>query len=137
MKINPFKSAMNNREYVSATVFNHLQKMQMHMSSIVLNNLRTLGMEADKELRLEYFFYTNSKDKAEKLATEIRKLNYSVDKNMEAGNKKLFVITGWTTKMKMSEENLKSWTRHMCELGYKCDCEFDGWGTTPNQENEK
>jgi regulator of RNase E activity RraB len=23
----------------------------------------------------------------------------------------------------------------MCALGFKCDCEFDGWGTEINQDN--
>ncbi|MFC3562039.1 ribonuclease E inhibitor RraB [Pedobacter jamesrossensis] len=37
------------------------------------------------------------------------------------------------TKMKMTDEVVKQWTKQMCELGYKFDCEFDGWGTEPDQ----
>ncbi|MBL7829785.1 MAG: hypothetical protein JNK41_02060 [Saprospiraceae bacterium] len=35
----------------------------------------------------------------------------------------------------MAEEVVKQWTKKMCELGYKFDCEFDGWGTDPNQND--
>jgi regulator of RNase E activity RraB len=53
---------------------------------------------------------------------------------VSAGSEKLFMVTGWTTIMKMENEILKNWTKQMCELGYKFDCDFDGWGTTPDQE---
>jgi len=61
-------------------------------------------------------------------------LNYEVEYDISAADKKLFVITGWTSKIKMSEEIVKQWVENMCNLGFKFDCEFDGWGTTPDQE---
>jgi hypothetical protein len=43
------------------------------------------------------------------------------------------IATGWTKNMKMSEERIVAWINDMCETGLKYDCEFDGWGTTPDQ----
>jgi regulator of RNase E activity RraB len=124
-----------NGQFVSESAFNSNRDRQMQMTPQTLDQLRNLNVTADKELKLEYFFYTNTAEKAERLATEIEKLNYSVQYGVSAGDKKLFIVTGWTIKMKMSEEVVKQWTKQMCELGYRFDCEFDGWGTDPNQND--
>lgn len=128
------KPKSNNRQFVSETAFNINCDKQMQMTPQTLEQLRNLNVTTDRELKLEYFFYTNTADKAKQLATEIEKLNYTVQHGVSAGDKNLFIVTGWTTKMKMSEEVVKHWTKQMCELGYKFDCEFDGWGTEPDQE---
>lgn len=128
------KPKFNSRRFVSETAFNENRDKQLQMISQTLEQLRNLNVTADKELKLEYFFYTNMANKAEKLATKIEKLNYTVQHDVSAGDKNLFIITGWTTKMKMEDEVVKQWTKQMCELGYTLDCEFDGWGTEPDQE---
>jgi len=128
------KAKSNNRQFVSEASFNGNRDKQMQMTPQTLDQLRKLSVPADKELKLEYFFYTNTEDKAEQLATEIAKLNYIVQHGASAGDRKLFIVTGWTTRMKMADDVVKQWTKQMCELGYKFDCEFDGWGTEPDQE---
>ena len=128
------KPKSNNGVFVTEKAFISNRDKQMQMTSQVVEQLRKLNVTADKELKLEYFFYTNTAEKAEQLATEIGKMNYTVGHGVSAGDKKLFIITGWTTKMKMADEVVVQWTKQMCELGYKFDCEFDGWGTEPEQE---
>jgi len=64
----------------------------------------------DDRLKLEYFFNTDPPEKASALAGD-----------------------GWTAAMTMSTDVVQSWARQMCDLGFKHDCEFDGWGTTPEQ----
>jgi regulator of RNase E activity RraB len=129
-----FKSKSNSRQFVSETAFNSNRSKQVEMTPQTLEQLRKLNVAEDKELKLEYFFYTNTEAKAKELAAEIEKLNYKVDYGISAGDKRLFVVTGWTTKIKMADEVVKSWTKKMCDLGFKFDCEFDGWGTEPDQE---
>ena len=124
----------NNGQFVTETTFIRNRDKQNENDTAILQQLCNLNVTANKELKLEYFFYTNTADKAEQLAAEIGKLNYTVKHGVSAGDKKLFVITGWTNKMKMADEVVKQWTKQMCELGYKFDCEFDGWGTEPEQE---
>lgn len=128
------KPKSNNGQFVSETTFNSNREKQKQMTPQLLDQLRKLNVTDDKELKLEYFFYTDTAAKAEQLATEIEKLNYTVQHGVSAGDKKLFIVTGWTTKMKMTDEVVKQWANQMCEIGYKFDCEFDGWGTVPDQE---
>ena len=92
-----------------------------------------MGIGEDKKLSLEFFFYTNSAEKATNLARDLEALKYSVTTENSVSDKKLFLVTGWTTKMEMSEPIVMDWTTKMTEMGYKCDCEFDGWGTSPDQ----
>jgi len=123
-----------NKKFVTEDSYKKNKNNQVDMAPQTLEQLRELGVTETKELKLEYFFYTNSIDKAKNLADEIRKLNYSVKYGKSAGDKKLFVITGWTIKMTMADTTVFDWTKQMCDLGYKFDCEFDGWGTEPDQE---
>lgn len=129
-----FTSNPSNGQFVSESAYSKNKDKQMQMTIQTLDQLRKLNVSSEKELKLEYFFYTNMEDKAEQLANEIGKLSYQVKHGISAGDKKLFVITGWTTKMKMADQVVKQWTKEMCELGYKYDCEFDGWGTNPEEE---
>lgn len=130
------KPKFNSGQFVSEIAFNSNIEKQIQMAPETLDQLRKLNVTANKELKLEYFFYTNTAEKAEQLTTEIRKLSYSVQHGVSAGDKKLFIVTGWTTKMKMADEVVKQWIKQMCELGYKFDCEFDGWGTDPSQNDK-
>jgi regulator of RNase E activity RraB len=128
------KSKSNNGQFLTKTAFISNRDKQMQMTPQTIEQLRKLNITVDKELKLEYFFYTNTADKAEKFATEIEKLNYSVEHGLFITKKNLFTVTGWTTKMKMTDEVVKQWTNQMCELGYKFDCKFDGWGTHADSE---
>jgi hypothetical protein len=87
------------------------------------------GVSKGKKLKLEYFFYTNTPEKADALADELEAQQYSVECGEAEGNKSLFVITGWSTPVAIDEASLLAWTKKMCETGFKHDCEFDGWGT--------
>lgn len=127
--------AEHKNSYVSESSFKNNLSNQMQSAPEVLQQLSNLGVSEDDELELEYFFYTNTEDKAKQLATEIKKLNYTVEHGPAAEAPNEFVITGWTTKMKMSDNTVVKWTKEMVELGYKFDCEFDGWGTNPTQNN--
>ena len=124
---------IDNNQFVTEQAFKSNLTKQMQWTPQTMEQLREIDVSADKELKLEYFFYTNTANKARLFADEIEKLNYEVKYGQSAGDEKSFVITGWTTKMKMEDNVVANWTKEMCELGYKFDCEFDGWGTSPDQ----
>ena len=96
-----------NNQFVTEQAFKSNLAKQMQMTPQTMEQLRKIDVSADKELKLEYFFYTNTADKAKLFADEIGKLNYEVKYGQSAGDKKSFVITGWTTKMKM-QDNIPS-----------------------------
>ncbi len=108
----------NNEKFIGETSFQSNRNMQEQMVTQTIEQLRKFDVNSKKELQLEYFFYSDTAEKAEKLANEMRKLNYTVYDGSSAGNKELFVINGLTTKMKMSDEDLIQWSKKMCELGY-------------------
>jgi len=95
----------------------------------ILGVLREHYVDETNQRRLELFFYTNTIEKAKLFEHELKNRSYSVESKTSGHDDELFVITGWTTKMKIEENTLVNWVREMCELGYKYDCEFDGWGT--------
>ena len=84
-------------------------------------------MEEEDELKIDYFFYTDTLEKSQKMEEEIQKLGYIVNHGTASHDKSLFVISGRTTEMKMMHETLKEWIGEMCEMGYKYDCSFDSW----------
>ena len=108
----------------------NLQK-QTEMSPMTLTELRKYGVTDDSRLKLEYFFYTNTAEKAASLSAQLTGLGYSSEHGRSAGDKRLFIVTGWTSELPMTDEAVVSWTRQMVELGVAHDCDFDGWGTHP------
>ena len=121
-------------KFVTEDSYKKNRDNQVRMAPQTIKQLRDLGVTETKELKLEYFFYTNTIDKAKSLAKEIQKMDYTVKYDKSVGDKNLFVITGWTSKMAMSDSTVIDWTKQMCDLGHKFDCGFDGWGTEPDQK---
>jgi hypothetical protein len=106
---------------------------QVRMAPSTLTELAKLGVTPQSELKLEFFFYTDAPAKAASLATDLAHLGYQAQHGLAAADNGQSVVTGWTTPMPMSKEGVVAWTRQMCTLGFDHDCEFDGWGTTPEQ----
>ena len=121
-------------KFVSESEYQKNHDNQMSMTPQTLEQLRKLNVSEDQELKLEYFFYTNTINKAEELSVELSNMGYSVEHGKSAEDKRLYVITGWTSKIPMIDNKVKQWTSQMCEVGYKFDCDFDGWGTNPEQD---
>ena len=106
---------------------------QLSMSPQTVEQLRGYDVTEDKSLKLEYFFYTNTPEKAEALSNDLSGMGYSSQYGEAAHDKKVQIITGWTSPILMATEKVIEWTEEMCNIGYKHDCEFDGWGTNPEQ----
>lgn len=119
--------------YVTEKSFRENLENQTAMSPQVLAKLRECSVTDVTELKLEYFFYTDTDAKAQSLAEPLRELNYEVKAVQSAGDDRLFLVNGWTTPMKMGEATVIAWVKQMCHIGYEHDCEFDGWGTNPRQ----
>lgn len=123
----------NNKRHVSEESFRTNTQRQAAAAPQVLGIIKQHSL-SDTNLRcLEYFFYTNTIEKAKLLAAELHKKEYSVAFREDGYRKNQFVITGWTRKISIEQNALSNWVNEMCELGYKYDCEFDGWGTDVDQ----
>ncbi|MFC0518877.1 ribonuclease E inhibitor RraB [Mucilaginibacter angelicae] len=123
----------DDRQFVSKEAFEEKSTTQLNMMPVLMEKLRELNVDEDRELMLEFFFYTNTYQKAGAFAKELSNLNYEVKYGVSQGDKKLFIITGWSDRIKMKDAVVAAWISQMCNLGYNFDCEFDGWGTIPDQ----
>ena len=121
------------KQFVTLEAFQKNVANQSAMTPQTVAQLRKLDVTPETELTLEFFFYTNAPDKAVALTNVLASKQYQVEHGPSASDKKLQVITGWTNKMRMHDANVLSWTKEMCQVGFEHDCEFDGWGTNPNQ----
>ena len=120
--------------YVSESTFKKSISKQKEMNNQTLTQLGKYGVDVKSLLSLEFFFYTDEQDKASTLAIELKKLNYKIDTvDKSAGDPKLWAVTGWTTPIKMNITAVTRWTEQMCKIGFDNDCDFDGWGTNPDQ----
>ena len=120
--------------FVTEQAYHKNVATQVRLTPATMEQLRKYGVTEASELKLEYFFYTMDDANAAALEQELLQLGYSVGRAPSAGGDGLFVITGWTTRMVMSDDLVIAWVRQMCQLGFEHDAEFDGWGTNPKQD---
>lgn len=109
------------------------KKKQISANVQILDVLREHGVTGDTRLRLEFFFYTNTIEKATSLSDALASLGYSTEARTSAHNAKEFLVNGWSIPTKMDESSVLDWSSMMCDLAANHDCEFDGWGTDPTQ----
>jgi hypothetical protein len=119
--------------YVSEAAFRQNLAKQIGMAPLTVAQLRKHGVTDLSMLKLEFFFYTNIESKAQELVASLKQINYEVHAGPSASDRRVFLVTGWTTPMRMDEEGVTGWSKQMCLLGFRNDCEFDGWGTNPTQ----
>jgi regulator of RNase E activity RraB len=117
------------KRFVSQKAFEENLKKQLALTPQTLQQLRTYNVTPEKRRKLEFFFYTNTVEKAAALAAELTNKNYEVEHRPSASNAKIQIVTGWTIEVTMSDKTVLDWTRDMCNLGFTHDCDFDGWGT--------
>lgn len=120
--------------FLSEQSFRENLTKQKTMSPQTVQQLRGYGVTDETTLKLEFFFYTNTQSKANSLAGAIRDLGSEVETGPSAGDDKLLLITGWTAPIQIQNAFVVAWTERMVRLGYEHDCDFDGWGTNPEQE---
>lgn len=120
-------------KFISDRQYKDNLSTQLSMSPQTVEQLRSYGVTENEFLKLEYFFYTNTLEKAETLSRELSSMGYSTEFSDFADDDNIKIITGWTSPTLMTNEKILEWTESMCDIGYKHDCEFDGWGTTPEQ----
>lgn len=96
--------------------------------------MEEFNLKAKEKLEIDFFFYTDTSEKAQKLSEELKKLNFEVSWHEFKMDRKIYSVVGSTDKMQNDEELLIYWSKFMCQLGYKFDCEFDGWSVVSYPE---
>lgn len=67
---------------------------QIRMGPQTITQLRTHGVADESWLKPEYFFHTNSKEKAAVLAQKLAGMGYTGGYDHSARDKKQFIVTG-------------------------------------------
>jgi hypothetical protein len=80
-------------------------------------------------MRFDYWFYTDTMEKAIGLADELRKLFYEVDVKPSGTGDDRICVSGITAFMNDEDGAMENWVKKMNELGFIHDCSFDGWGS--------
>ncbi len=121
--------------FITAKHYRKNVSEQIRLNRKTLSLLSKHEIDSNSLLKLEFFFYTNKQEKTIKLAGDLRKLNYEIDKVRPAKiDEKTWALSGWTNHLKMDSSTINSWTTQMCKLGYTVDCAFDGWRTRVKEE---
>jgi hypothetical protein len=106
---------------------------QVRMSILTLGLLLKAGIEPGRLLKVEFFYFTDAREKAEAFVRSLTKIDYDAKARASTKHPGRWLVEGWTTPIPMDEETVVQWTQEMCEAGFMHDCEFDGWGTDPKQ----
>ncbi len=120
--------------FLTEEKYNENLEKQLILTPSTLHVLEKHGVAFESYLKLEFFFITNKKAKARHLATALRDKDYSIEQ-IQKNDKGDWFVSGWSTRVNMSKYSMLVWTQEMCEIGFKFDCSFDGWGTL-SENNE-
>lgn len=115
-----------NKRFITQQKYDQLKKQQVEQLPALLEALAKHGIKNSESHRLRFYFYTNSEKKSSDLISKLKNLGYETD---PAGknDRGEFSIKGISTLIKINKTTLEKWTLQMLEIGFKNDCEFDGF----------
>lgn len=102
----------------------HLPQQKATQKALAI--IDQISTESEVSREVDFFFYTNSLEKAKKLSTLLQDLGYEVYEPQNSGEK--ISVSGSTCPIPIDEKPFLEWVEKMNDLGYTCDCDFDGWG---------
>lgn len=115
------------KQFVSEINFSTNRGRQSHLAIEKLVNLREANVEEEDMLKIDYYFCTDTVEKAQELIKALQHLDHSIENKISDSKKGVLIVKGTSTPVKMMHEVLRKWAFDMCDLGYKYDCNFDGW----------
>lgn len=121
---------LESKQVVNEEKFESGNEAQESATSILMDLVRNADVSVNGELLLDFFFYTNQKEKAQELTNALRKFGYVVRIGERTASDLKYSITGQTIPMPAEDDVVLDWSKKMNELGYVHDCQFDGWGTS-------
>ena len=129
------KQLENEKELLRFKKYQTSKKKQFKLFPKQIKELRMIGISTNDELKLQGIFYTLTKDRADSLV-QVLKISYGYVESQISKQGDVFVICGWTPKMKMEESVLEEWVLDMCDISLIYECDFKGWATTLNPKIE-
>jgi regulator of RNase E activity RraB len=107
----------------------HIENLEIRnaLVEIIDSKVKELGIEKSDTQSVEFFFYAESEEKANKFKSYLEeKFAYEVYGINKANDK--WSIIGCTLVMSTKNSAIQKWSMQMCDLAFEFDIEFDGWG---------
>jgi len=120
-----FKEAT--KRYISESTHEDNMEVQLAKTPQILEELYKTGVTEKSELKLEYLFYTNAEDNAKRLMDSLKNIGYTPEHRLAPDSETTWLVTGLSHPVKMTKDKTYQWIGDMCILGFKEDCQFDGW----------
>lgn len=114
------------RSKVGAKKHEAHRKEMVDASVAVLEQILADGVQESEARQLEYFFYAENSEAAEKMQQWVTDGKYDT-KPIEQKDGR-FLVNGFSTPKKMDVASVKNWVHNMCNAGLKNDCKFEAWG---------
>lgn len=96
----------------------------------VLERILNDSTITENEMIFSYYFITDDRVKIDSLIDYLKK-NEPKQKIIELNKiNKIWELNCRTYPIKLEIDSINKWEEKMWEIGYKFDCELDGWETT-------
>lgn len=111
-------------------------KLDQSVNRDVLKRIKNDSTITKDEMIFSFYFITNERAKIDSLIVYLEK--NEVNQQVIELNKinKIWELNGRTYPIKLEIDSINKWERKMLDIGYKFDCELDGWETTYANRND-
>jgi hypothetical protein len=127
--MNAHNISIRQRRFISRARYKEDRGWQREIMLTITGKIRHKYQMPAQNRQLEYYFYTDIEQKAISLLQKLEEYGYSSSYGLVPEHSGLFVIKGSTDEVFMAVEDFVAWAEKMCDIGFRCDCEFDGWST--------
>jgi hypothetical protein len=114
--------------FVTEEAFEECLAEQSSIALYAMEHFMMLGQESGAKANVDYFYSTNTKEKADTLMAELANRGFRLSLSMPHPPEALFSIVATRLNVVITERNLILLAREMCKIGYIFDCSFDAWG---------
>ena len=102
-------------------------EIRLDVNDDVLERIYSAGVRPTDKLGIEFFFITDSQQKAQHLSERlISDFPSYLDIKVEE-TEDYWEVTGITSIIEMNITEINKWNQLMWHIGYEYDCQLDGW----------
>ena len=105
-------------------------ELNQSVNNDVLERIKSDSTITKDEMIFSFYFITDKRAKIDSLIGYLEQ-NESNQQIIELNQvNEIWELNGRTYPIKLEIDSINRWERNMWEIGYKFDCELDGWETT-------
>ena len=102
-------------------------EIELDLNEDVLERIYNDGVTSSNELPIEFVFITDTEQKANQLKLMLSS-TYPMYNDLRIDETEdYWEVHGITNAIKMEIDKINEWNQAMWDIGYKYDCQLDGW----------